>query len=171
VRAAPRTDPYEHRRRGQAGIYHFAKQSGKCRPDPYVPRPLRPSIGPPPAFLFIERTEEQVEQRRSGRRQDQDLDLPRRTVSLEERSRRLRAITGSIDGCCRRMAEGPGVPSQSDLSLGPPYLSARTTSTRNLVGLVSLGPPYFHECRVGRVKRVPPNLVRRATTYHFLRTR
>ncbi len=33
---------------------------------------------------FIERTEEQVGQRRSGRVQDQDLDLPRRTVSLEE---------------------------------------------------------------------------------------
>jgi len=33
---------------------------------------------------FIERTEEQVEQRRSGRLQDEDLDLPRRTVSLEE---------------------------------------------------------------------------------------
>ena len=29
---------------------------------------------------FIERTEEQLEQRRSGRRQDEDLDLPRRTV-------------------------------------------------------------------------------------------
>ena len=33
---------------------------------------------------FIERTVEQIEQRRSGRQQDQDLDLPRRTVSLEE---------------------------------------------------------------------------------------
>ena len=33
---------------------------------------------------FIERTVEQIEQRRSGRLQDQDLDLPRRTVSLEE---------------------------------------------------------------------------------------
>jgi hypothetical protein len=33
---------------------------------------------------FIQRTEEQVEQRRSGRVQDEDLDLPRRTVSLEE---------------------------------------------------------------------------------------
>ncbi|MGO9111926.1 MAG: hypothetical protein ACLP9L_22085, partial [Thermoguttaceae bacterium] len=33
---------------------------------------------------FVERTEERIEQRRSGRVQDQDLDLPRRTVSLEE---------------------------------------------------------------------------------------
>ena len=33
---------------------------------------------------FIERTEEQIEQRRSGRRQDEDLDLPRRAISLEE---------------------------------------------------------------------------------------
>ena len=33
---------------------------------------------------FIERTEGQIEQRRSGRVQDRDLDLPRRTVSLEE---------------------------------------------------------------------------------------
>ncbi len=33
---------------------------------------------------FLERTEERIEQRRSGRVQDQDLDLPRRTVSLEE---------------------------------------------------------------------------------------
>ena len=32
----------------------------------------------------MERTAEQIEQRRSGRLQDQDLDLPRRTVSLEE---------------------------------------------------------------------------------------
>ncbi len=33
---------------------------------------------------FVERSEEQIEQRRSGRVQDQDLDLPRRTVSLDE---------------------------------------------------------------------------------------
>ena len=33
---------------------------------------------------FIDRTEERIEQRRSGRLQDEDLDLPRRTVSLEE---------------------------------------------------------------------------------------
>ncbi len=33
---------------------------------------------------FVERTEERVEERRSGHVQDQDLDLPRRTVSLEE---------------------------------------------------------------------------------------
>ena len=33
---------------------------------------------------FIERTEEQIEERRSGRVQDRDLDLPRRTVSLDE---------------------------------------------------------------------------------------
>ena len=33
---------------------------------------------------FIERTAERIEQRRSGRRQDEDLDLPRRTVSLRE---------------------------------------------------------------------------------------
>jgi REP element-mobilizing transposase RayT len=33
---------------------------------------------------FLERTEERIEQRRSGRLQDQDLDLPRRVVSLEE---------------------------------------------------------------------------------------
>jgi hypothetical protein len=33
---------------------------------------------------FIERTEERIGQRRSGRVQDRDLDLPRRTVSLEE---------------------------------------------------------------------------------------
>ncbi len=33
---------------------------------------------------FIERSEDQIEQRRSGRVQDRDLDLPRRTVSLDE---------------------------------------------------------------------------------------
>ncbi|NLX95055.1 MAG: transposase [Rhodopirellula sp.] len=33
---------------------------------------------------FIERTEERIEQRRTGRVQDEDVDLPRRTVSLEE---------------------------------------------------------------------------------------
>ena len=33
---------------------------------------------------FVERTDERIEQRRSGRLQDEDLDLPRRTVSLEE---------------------------------------------------------------------------------------
>jgi REP element-mobilizing transposase RayT len=33
---------------------------------------------------FLERTEERIEQRRSGRLQDQDLDLPRRVVPLEE---------------------------------------------------------------------------------------
>ena len=33
---------------------------------------------------FIERTEERIEERRSGRVQDRDLDLPRWTVSLEE---------------------------------------------------------------------------------------
>lgn len=33
---------------------------------------------------FIERTEDQIEQRRSGCVHDRDLDLPRRTVSLEE---------------------------------------------------------------------------------------
>ena len=33
---------------------------------------------------FLERTEDRIEQRRSGRVQDRDLDLPRRTVSLEE---------------------------------------------------------------------------------------
>ncbi len=33
---------------------------------------------------FLARTEEQVEQRRSGRVQDRDLDLPRRTVALDE---------------------------------------------------------------------------------------
>jgi REP element-mobilizing transposase RayT len=36
------------------------------------------------ATAFIERTEEQVERRRSGRVQDRDLDLLRRTVSLDE---------------------------------------------------------------------------------------
>jgi hypothetical protein len=41
----------------------------------------RYAIGGP---TFIERTEEQIEQRRSGRLQDEDLDLPRRTVSLGE---------------------------------------------------------------------------------------
>jgi len=33
---------------------------------------------------FVEQTEERIEPRRRGRVQDQDLDLPRRTVSLEE---------------------------------------------------------------------------------------
>jgi len=33
---------------------------------------------------FFERTTERIEQRRTGRLQDEDLDLPRRTVSLEE---------------------------------------------------------------------------------------
>jgi hypothetical protein len=33
---------------------------------------------------FVDRREERIEQRRSGRVQDQDLDLPRRTVSLAE---------------------------------------------------------------------------------------
>ncbi len=33
---------------------------------------------------FIDRAEERIEQRRSGRLQDEDLDFPRRTVSLEE---------------------------------------------------------------------------------------
>ena len=33
---------------------------------------------------FIERTEGQIEQRRSGRVQDRDLDLPRRIVSRAE---------------------------------------------------------------------------------------
>ncbi len=33
---------------------------------------------------FMERTEGRIEQRRSGRVQDRDLDLPRRTVSLDE---------------------------------------------------------------------------------------
>ena len=36
------------------------------------------------ARAFRERTEEQIEERRSGRVQDQDLDLPRPTVSLDE---------------------------------------------------------------------------------------
>ena len=58
---------------------------------------------------FIERTEERIEQRRSGRVQDQDLDLPRRTVSLEEIDEAVGAITGSIRGCSRRTAEGPGL--------------------------------------------------------------
>ena len=58
---------------------------------------------------FVERTEERIEQRRSGRVQDQDLDLPRRTVSLEEIDEAVGAITGSIQGCSRRTAEGPGL--------------------------------------------------------------
>ncbi len=33
---------------------------------------------------FMERTEDRIEQRRSGRVQDRDIDLPRRTVSLDE---------------------------------------------------------------------------------------
>ncbi len=33
---------------------------------------------------FVEQTERQIERRRSGRRQDEDLDLPRRRVSLED---------------------------------------------------------------------------------------
>ncbi|NLX98742.1 MAG: hypothetical protein GXY83_21495 [Rhodopirellula sp.] len=33
---------------------------------------------------FLERTAEWIAQRRTGRLQDEDLDLPRRTVSLEE---------------------------------------------------------------------------------------
>jgi len=36
---------------------------------------------------FLERTEERIERRRTGRLQDKDLDVPRRTVSLEEMDR------------------------------------------------------------------------------------
>jgi hypothetical protein len=41
----------------------------------------RYAIGSP---AFLERTEDQIEKLRSGRVQDRDLDLPRRTVSLDE---------------------------------------------------------------------------------------
>ena len=40
---------------------------------------------------FIERKEAQIERRRSGRPQDQDLDLPRWTVPLEEIDETVRA--------------------------------------------------------------------------------
>jgi hypothetical protein len=49
-----------------------------------IPRAMAASRYATGGAALIERSEDQVEQRRSGRVQDQDLDLPRRTVSLEE---------------------------------------------------------------------------------------
>ena len=76
------------------------------------------NAGPVPrgGAAFTDRTEEWIEQRRSGRLQDEDLDLPRRTVSLEEIDEAVAAITGSMPGCSPRMAGASAVPSRSPWS-------------------------------------------------------
>ena len=55
---------------------------------------------------FIERTEERIGERRTGRVQDRDLDLPRWAVSLDEIDAVVRVITAWIRACCRPMAAG-----------------------------------------------------------------
>ena len=98
---------------------------------------------------FIERTEERIGQRRSGRVQDRDLDLPRRTVSLEEIDaavgRHYRMDPSLFSGHGRRVGPAKGVAVElaaqlSDMSsraIGQHYGIGGTAVTENHARLAS----------------------------------
>ncbi len=90
---------------------------------------------------FIERAEDQVEQRRSGRVQDQDLDLPRRRVSLEEIdaavTRHYRVDRGLLSAHGRRA--GPAKAVAVELAAQLADLSSRAIGEHYRMGATAVG--------------------------------
>ena len=110
-----------------------------------------PAATPSAATAFIERTEGQIEERRSGRVQDRDLDLPRRTVSLDEidaavaRHYRIDRMMLSTHG--RRVGPAKAVAVQLAAQLAD-------MSGRAIGGITESGPPRWERFIVAW-QRVP----------------
>jgi hypothetical protein len=90
---------------------------------------------------FIERSEDQIEQRRSGRVQDQDLDLLRRTVSLAEIdaavTRHYRVDAGLLSAHGRRA--GPAKAVAVELAAQLADLSSRAIGEHYGMGATAVG--------------------------------
>lgn len=115
---------------------------------------------------FIERTEERVERRRTGRLQDRDLDLPRRSVAFEEIdaavARHYRTDARLLSAHGRRV--GPAKAAAVELAAQLADLTARAIGEHYGIGATAVGANHRRLAGRPEVQDVVETLARRLRT-------